>query len=100
VVFSLILFTFFQSFTEAVVDIVKREGLLGLYSGLESSLLGIAVTNGLVRFKHAFSKADCLLLIQSLLLLLREIKSGHLVFPQRQQGIEHTRVDVDRHDSR
>jgi solute carrier family 25 (peroxisomal adenine nucleotide transporter), member 17 len=35
---------------EAVIDIVKREGLLGLYSGLESSLLGIAVTNGLVKF--------------------------------------------------
>jgi len=31
---------------EAVIDIIKREGVLGLYSGLESSLLGIAVTNG------------------------------------------------------
>lgn len=31
---------------QAVVDIIKREGILGLYSGLSSSLLGIAVTNG------------------------------------------------------
>lgn len=29
-------------------DIIKREGVLGLYSGLSSSLLGIAVTNGCV----------------------------------------------------
>ncbi|TFK55676.1 mitochondrial carrier [Heliocybe sulcata] len=31
---------------QAVLDIIKREGVLGLYSGLNSSLLGIAVTNG------------------------------------------------------
>ncbi|EPQ59215.1 mitochondrial carrier [Gloeophyllum trabeum ATCC 11539] len=31
---------------QAVVDIIKREGVLGLYSGLNSSLLGIAITNG------------------------------------------------------
>lgn len=35
-----------KSTLEAVIDIIKREGVLGLYSGLESSLLGIAVTNG------------------------------------------------------
>lgn len=35
-----------KSISEVVVDIIKREGVLGLYSGLESSLLGIAVTNG------------------------------------------------------
>ena len=35
-----------QSTYEAVKDIVKREGVLGLYSGLGSSLWGIAVTNG------------------------------------------------------
>jgi hypothetical protein len=34
-----------QSTYQAVVDIIKREGPLGLYSGLSSSLLGIAVTN-------------------------------------------------------
>ncbi|KAI0775858.1 mitochondrial carrier [Trametes elegans] len=31
---------------DAVLDIIKREGIFGLYSGLNSSLLGIAVTNG------------------------------------------------------
>jgi adenine nucleotide transporter 17 len=35
-----------QTTYEAVKDIVKREGVLGLYSGLGSSLWGIAVTNG------------------------------------------------------
>lgn len=38
----------FQSLYQAIIDIVKREGVLGLYSGLNSSLLGIAVTNGCV----------------------------------------------------
>ncbi|KAF9009094.1 peroxisomal membrane protein [Cyathus striatus] len=33
---------------QAVVDIIQREGVLGLYSGLNSSLLGIAITNGFV----------------------------------------------------
>ena len=37
-----------QSTYQAIVDIVKREGVLGLYSGLNSSLLGIAITNGSV----------------------------------------------------
>ncbi|KAJ2931628.1 hypothetical protein H1R20_g5397, partial [Candolleomyces eurysporus] len=35
-----------KSEPKAVLDIIKREGLVGLYSGLDSSLLGIAVTNG------------------------------------------------------
>ena len=35
-----------QSVYDAVLDIIRREGILGLYSGLNSSLLGIAVTNG------------------------------------------------------
>lgn len=35
-----------KSTYEAVKDIVKREGVLGLYSGLGSSLWGIAITNG------------------------------------------------------
>ncbi|RXW25254.1 hypothetical protein EST38_g600 [Candolleomyces aberdarensis] len=35
-----------KSVYQAVLDIIKREGLVGLYSGLDSSLLGIAVTNG------------------------------------------------------
>lgn len=39
-----------QSVYQAVVDVLDREGILGLYSGLSSSLLGIAVTNGCVPF--------------------------------------------------
>ncbi|KAH9927314.1 mitochondrial carrier [Fomitopsis serialis] len=35
-----------KSVYDAVVDVIKREGIRGLYSGLSSSLLGIAVTNG------------------------------------------------------
>jgi len=35
-----------KSVCHAIVDTVKREGVLGLYSGLSSSLLGVAVTNG------------------------------------------------------
>lgn len=35
-----------KSTYQAVLDIIKREGVLGLYSGLNSSLLGVAVTNG------------------------------------------------------
>ncbi|KAF7301633.1 Mitochondrial carrier [Mycena indigotica] len=34
-----------KSVYEVVVDVIKREGLSGMYSGLSSSLLGIAVTN-------------------------------------------------------
>ncbi|THV08585.1 mitochondrial carrier [Dendrothele bispora CBS 962.96] len=35
-----------KSVYEAVKEILEREGVLGLYSGLSSSLLGIAITNG------------------------------------------------------
>ncbi|TFK75936.1 mitochondrial carrier [Pluteus cervinus] len=35
-----------KSVLQAILAIVKREGISGLYSGLNSSLLGIAVTNG------------------------------------------------------
>jgi len=35
-----------KSAVDAALDIVEREGVLGLYTGLGSSLLGIAVTNG------------------------------------------------------
>jgi len=35
-----------KSTYDAIVEIIKREGVLGLYSGLNSSLLGVAVTNG------------------------------------------------------
>ncbi|KAF7968895.1 hypothetical protein HWV62_18292 [Athelia sp. TMB] len=42
---------------QAVLDIIKREGVLGLYSGLSSSLLGIAVTNGVYYYFYERSRA-------------------------------------------
>jgi len=45
-----------QSTYQAIVDIIKREGALGLYSGLSSSLLGIAVTNGCVLEQQQFER--------------------------------------------
>jgi len=41
---------------QAVLDIVKREGVRGLYSGLSSSLLGIAVTNGVYYYFYERSR--------------------------------------------
>ncbi|TFK43557.1 mitochondrial carrier domain-containing protein [Crucibulum laeve] len=41
---------------QAVLDIIKREGVLGLYSGLSSSLLGIAVTNGVYYYFYERSR--------------------------------------------
>ncbi|KAJ7129715.1 mitochondrial carrier domain-containing protein [Mycena epipterygia] len=45
-----------KSVYQAVVDIVKREGPLGMYSGLSSSLLGIAVTNGVYYYFYERSR--------------------------------------------
>jgi len=45
-----------KSVYQAVVDIIKREGILGLYSGLNSSLLGIAVTNGVYYYFYERSR--------------------------------------------
>jgi len=45
-----------KSVYQAVVDIIKREGVLGLYSGLNSSLLGIAVTNGVYYYFYERSR--------------------------------------------
>jgi len=45
---------------QAITDILKSEGILGLYSGLGSSLLGIAVTNGVYYF--FFEKTRAVLL--------------------------------------
>lgn len=42
---------------QAVMDIIQSEGLRGLYSGLNSSLLGIAVTNGVYYFFYEKSRA-------------------------------------------
>ncbi|EIW61383.1 mitochondrial carrier [Trametes versicolor FP-101664 SS1] len=41
---------------EAVLDIINREGILGLYSGLSSSLLGVAVTNGVYYYFYERSR--------------------------------------------
>ncbi|KAI0036849.1 mitochondrial carrier domain-containing protein [Vararia minispora EC-137] len=42
---------------EAIRDIISREGVVGLYDGLSSSLLGIAVTNGVYYYFYERSKA-------------------------------------------
>ncbi|KAL1694382.1 mitochondrial carrier domain-containing protein [Schizophyllum commune] len=45
-----------KSTKQAVLDIIKREGITGLYSGLNSSLLGIAVTNGVYYYFYERSR--------------------------------------------
>ncbi|KAH7914313.1 peroxisomal membrane protein PMP47B [Hygrophoropsis aurantiaca] len=45
-----------KTITQAVIDIIKREGVLGLYSGLSSSLLGIAVANGVYYYFYERSR--------------------------------------------
>ncbi|PPQ84260.1 hypothetical protein CVT25_011907 [Psilocybe cyanescens] len=45
-----------KSTYQAIIDIIKREGVLGLYSGLNSSLLGIAVTNGVYYYFYERSR--------------------------------------------
>jgi len=45
-----------KSVYQAVVDVLDREGILGLYSGLSSSLLGIAVTNGVYYYFYERSR--------------------------------------------
>ncbi|KZT70317.1 mitochondrial carrier [Daedalea quercina L-15889] len=49
-----------KSVYEAVLDIIRREGVLGLYSGLNSSLLGIAVTNGVYYYFYERSRGAIL----------------------------------------
>jgi len=45
-----------QRLHQAIINIIKREGILGLYSGLESSLLGIAITNGVYYYVYERSR--------------------------------------------
>jgi len=45
-----------KSAYQAIVDIIRREGVLGLYSGLSSSLLGVAVTNGVYYYFYERSR--------------------------------------------
>ncbi|CAL1700040.1 unnamed protein product [Somion occarium] len=49
-----------KSIYQAIVDIIKREGVLSLYSGLNSSLLGIAVTNGVYYYFYERSRGIAL----------------------------------------
>ncbi|KAF8450301.1 mitochondrial carrier domain-containing protein [Boletus edulis BED1] len=42
---------------KVTLDIIKREGFRGLYSGLSSSLVGIAVTNGVYYYFYERSRA-------------------------------------------
>ena len=39
-----------QSIVQAALEIIKAEGITGLYAGLNSSLIGIGVTNLYVQF--------------------------------------------------
>ncbi|KAH0840121.1 peroxisomal membrane protein PMP47B [Lanmaoa asiatica] len=41
---------------KVILDIIKREGLRGLYSGFSSSLVGIAVTNGVYYYFYERSR--------------------------------------------
>ncbi|KAH9978300.1 mitochondrial carrier domain-containing protein [Russula compacta] len=45
-----------KSTYQVVVDLLERDGFLGLYSGLNSSLLGIAVTNGVYYYFYESTK--------------------------------------------
>ncbi|KAJ7638795.1 mitochondrial carrier domain-containing protein [Roridomyces roridus] len=45
-----------KSTYQAILDIIKREGAMGLYSGLSSSLLGVAVTNGVYYYFYERSR--------------------------------------------
>jgi len=45
-----------KSLRQAILGILKREGIAGLYSGLNSSLLGIAVTNGVYYYFYERSR--------------------------------------------
>ncbi|KAK2466190.1 hypothetical protein APHAL10511_001832 [Amanita phalloides] len=49
-----------KSTRQALLDIIKREGISGLYSGLNSSLLGIAVTNGVYYYFYERSREGIL----------------------------------------
>lgn len=49
-----------KSTYQAIIDIIKREGVLGLYSGLDSSLLGIAITNGVYYYFYERSRETIL----------------------------------------
>lgn len=45
-----------KSTYQVIVDVLKRDGFQGLYNGLNSSLLGIAVTNGVYYYFYESTK--------------------------------------------
>lgn len=49
-----------KSVAQHLLEIVKREGIAGLYSGLSPSLLGIAVTNGVYYYFYERSRESIL----------------------------------------
>ncbi|KAI0690864.1 mitochondrial carrier domain-containing protein [Cytidiella melzeri] len=49
-----------KSAFKVVLDTIKHEGITGLYSGMGSSLLGIAVTNGVYYYFYERSRATIL----------------------------------------
>lgn len=49
-----------RSIKEVVLDIIRREGIAGLYGGVNSSLLGIAITNGVYYYFYERTRAGIL----------------------------------------
>jgi adenine nucleotide transporter 17 len=61
-----------QTFTDSLLKTYKKEGIAGLYSGLDTAVFGIAVTNGVYYYwyeiaKKAFEKDGKLSIAESLL---------------------------------
>jgi solute carrier family 25 (peroxisomal adenine nucleotide transporter), member 17 len=75
---------------------LRREGLLGLYNGFHSSLLGIAVTNGCVTPILFFDLYPRVYILRrcnkSVLLFLREHKGRHNPISKREQGPLNSRI--------
>jgi adenine nucleotide transporter 17 len=83
---------------QAVLDIIKREGVAGLYSGLNSSLLGIAVTNGYHPLLNDVEKSKLRgFSWQGVLLFLRALSWHYTQVEARQQRVKYLRVYPDWH---
>ncbi|KAI3644527.1 hypothetical protein MP228_010691 [Amoeboaphelidium protococcarum] len=52
----------YKGLVDAFQKIVKHEGVAGLYSGINSALFGIALTNGVYYYFYEFSKSQLLAL--------------------------------------
>ncbi|KAJ3794050.1 ArgJ family-domain-containing protein [Lentinula aff. detonsa] len=80
-----------KSVYKAVLEILERKGILGLYSGLSSSLLGIAVTNGVYyyfykRFKGIYltggKKGSATTIISNPLWVVQTSQAVHTMNPK------------------